>query len=138
MSKYQFTDKMGELSGFGGGYEAACRRMVIKGVEWLDEHKHADLSVSALKNTFGFVSPDSSDAKDLEKAFTKDEDDLTGAMVHQAWLHLLFIQKNGWKKYVEKMEEPDEKSATPTKEAGTTSSRQEEGVGTVRNTVKSE
>jgi hypothetical protein len=107
MKAYKFTDKMRELSGFGGGYEDCCRRMVIRGVEWLDKHKNANLSLKGFKNVFGLVKPGNEDSNELEEAFTKDEDDLTGAMVHQVWMHLMFIQKNGWNKYVEEMEAHD-------------------------------
>ena len=33
MGKYQYTDDMGEISGFGEGYEATCRAMVVAGLE---------------------------------------------------------------------------------------------------------
>ena len=32
MSKYQYTDDMAEISGFGGGYESTCRAMVAAGL----------------------------------------------------------------------------------------------------------
>ena len=42
MSKYVYTDNMSEISGFGGGYEAACRAMVVAGLEHLDANPQAD------------------------------------------------------------------------------------------------
>lgn len=42
MAKYEYTEGMGEISGFGGDYEQQCRAMVIAGVEWFDEHPDAN------------------------------------------------------------------------------------------------
>ena len=38
---YEFTPMMGEISGFGGSYEAGCRAMLKAAVEWLDAEKAA-------------------------------------------------------------------------------------------------
>ena len=38
MTKYTFTPDMNEISGFGGDYEACCRRMLSAALEWLDAH----------------------------------------------------------------------------------------------------
>jgi len=35
---YKYTEKCREISGMGGGYEDACRKMVIAGMLWFDEH----------------------------------------------------------------------------------------------------
>lgn len=106
MDKYKFTDKMHQISGFGGGYEDVCRQMVIKGVEWLEKHPKANLSVKTYKNVYGLTDAQSQDAKDLEKAFLEGNDDVTGAMVQAVWGHLYFIKKNGWNKYIKEMEKP--------------------------------
>lgn len=42
MTEFKHTDDMGEISGFGGGYEAACQNMLSAGVKWLNEHQNAD------------------------------------------------------------------------------------------------
>jgi hypothetical protein len=99
----KFTKTMQEISGFGGSYEEACRKMIIKGAQWLAKHPKADLKVGTYKNIYGVTTTQSPDAEELEKVFTSVSKDLTGAMVQAAWSHLLFIQKNGWKKYVESM-----------------------------------
>jgi len=41
-SKYKYTDDMGEISGFGGGYEQTCRNMVIAGIESFESSPEAD------------------------------------------------------------------------------------------------
>ena len=94
---------MGEISGFGGGYESACQDMLEAGVKWLDEHKKADLKMYGFKNVYGILISDSDDAKALEEVITKACDGCSGAM-HQAVMTLLaFIAKNGWEKYCEEL-----------------------------------
>lgn len=115
MSKYQYTDDMGELSGFGGGYEATCRAMVVAGLEWLDAHPNADPKFHGYKDVFGLIAEDNEDAKALSEAVIDASGrDCTGAMHQQAIQHILWIRKNGWDKYVEvkrkhKLEEDSKK-----------------------------
>lgn len=107
MSKYVFTDEMAEISGFGGNYEAACRRMIVAGLEWLDSHPEADPKFHGYKDVFGILTEDNDDAKALSNAITKDEPDITGAMHQAAIQHIIWIKKNnkegksGWERYVE-------------------------------------
>ncbi len=96
---------MRELSGFGGGYEECCRRMVVKGVEWLGKNKDAKLSVKSFKNVVGITETASKDAKALEKAFTKGEDDITGAMIQMTWEHLFFIKRKGWDEFTKQLKD---------------------------------
>jgi len=105
-AKYPWTDNMGEISGFGGGYESACRDMVYAGLAWLDAHPGADLKASTYRNVYGILNPESDDAKALEKAVTSACPDCSGAM-HQATMSAcMFIARNGWPKYVEAMTRP--------------------------------
>lgn len=112
---YEFTDEMGEISGFGGSYELDCRAMLKAGLEWLDENPQTDPQFHGYKNVYGIISEDNDDAKALTKAtmdakIIKDNgktircgDEATGAM-HQAVISSIFwIRKNGWQKYVETM-----------------------------------
>ena len=81
---YQFTDDMAEISGFGGGYENTCRRMILAGLKWFDAHPGADPKFHTFANVYGICSEDNDDAKALTKAMTAPpNDDCTGAM-HQA------------------------------------------------------
>lgn len=100
--KYIFTDDMGEISGFGGGYEKECRDMVVRGLEWLDEHPEADLKFSEYKNIYGIINEETEDAKALVKAMLGGETGHTGAMVQATVGHVMWIRKNGWDTYVEK------------------------------------
>jgi hypothetical protein len=105
MSKYQYTDDMKEISGFGGEYEEACRKMVVAGAEWFDEHPTAEPKFKGYKNVFGIIMEDNEDARALSDAVVKPSDDCTGAMHQAAIGHVLYIHKHGWEKYVEKMKQ---------------------------------
>jgi len=100
---YEFTDDMGEISGFGGGYEQTCRDMLKAGLEWLDEHPESDPCFKGYKNIYGVISADNEDAKRLSKAFVAVTDDCTGAM-HQAVItSAMWIKKHSWEEYVVEM-----------------------------------
>ena len=110
-TKYRHAEDMGEISGFGGGYESACQDMLEAGCKWLKEHKDPDLKASGLKNVYGIFNADSDDAKEMETAVMAVVDDCTGAM-HQAVMQRLFyIAKNGWEKYCEEIREHEKKEA---------------------------
>ena len=106
-TKYLFTPDMGEISGFGGGYEQTCRNMLATGLEWLDAHPDADPSFKGMKNVYGIIVDDNDDAKGLSEAVVSGSGgDCTGAM-HQAVVSTcLFIRKNGWDRYCEEMRKP--------------------------------
>lgn len=99
-SLYQFTEDMGEISGFGGGYEQTCRNMVVAGLEWFDAHPEAQPAFRGFKEIYGVLDSDNDDAKALSAAVVAGADgDCTGAM-HQATVgHVLWIKKNGWEAY---------------------------------------
>lgn len=108
MSKREWTPEMGEISGFGGGYEDMCRQMLFSALDWLDEHPDADPQFHGYEGIYGVISEDNEDAKSLsEAAVAPSMEDgsggATGAM-HQAVISsALWIRKNGWDAYVEAM-----------------------------------
>lgn len=107
MSKYIFTDDMREISGFGGGYEACCRRMVVAGLEWCDAHPQAEPKFHGYQGIYGVISEDNEDAKQLTAAViaAAEPEGATGAM-HQATIgHILGIRRVGWDAYVKDMRE---------------------------------
>lgn len=106
---YEFTKAMGEISGFGGGYEATCQNMLKAGMEWLDAHPNADPKFYGFKNIYGLIDEDNEDAKALSKAVVDGSGgDCTGAM-HQAVIyHCLVIRKHGWDYYVAEMSKREE------------------------------
>jgi len=93
-----------EISGFGGGYEKHCRKMLIAGIKWLEQNPKANPEFYGYKNVYGVISDDNEDAKALSKAVVDGADgDCTGAM-HQAVIEIiLYIRKNGIDKYLEQM-----------------------------------
>ena len=108
MTDYHWIDTMGEISGFGGKYEQACRDMVISGLRWWDEHPEANPVYSKLENVYGMIHEDNEDAKQLTKAIVSGCDDCTGAM-HQAVVeHIMAIRANGWEWYVRAMSESED------------------------------
>ena len=98
---FRHTPEMGEISGFGGGYEDACQDMLEAGVKWLEENKQADLKGHDFKNITGIFEPDSDDAKALSKVVTDACKDCTGAMHHAVMRRLFFIAGKGWDEYRE-------------------------------------
>lgn len=99
----KYTDKM-DVSGMGGAYEDACRAMILAGCDWLDAHPDAVPKFASLQGVFGYVKEENEDAESLSEAVAAACDDCTGAMHHQALLHVWFIKQNGWDKYTEEME----------------------------------
>ena len=105
MTEYIHTPAMGEISGFGGSYEAGCQTMLDAGVKWLEEHKDADLQAHSYENVFGIIIPDSDDAKELERVIVAAADEkypdggVTGAMLHAVMSRLFYIARKGWDDY---------------------------------------
>ena len=109
--RYTFTDDMGEISGFGGGYEQTCRNMLAAGLEWWDANPKADPRFQGYEGVYGILGEDNDDAKALTKAvIDASGGDATGAM-HQATIsHVFFVRKNGWEKYCEEMRSREDPS----------------------------
>lgn len=94
---FPWTPGMSEISGFGGGYEEACRTMVYAGLAWFKDHPTATPVFG------GLGSPKNDDAKSLETAILAAEPGCSGALFGATLNAILFVQKNGWSKYVEAM-----------------------------------
>lgn len=105
MSKYEFTNEMGEISGFGGDYEQACRKMVLAGIEYLEKNKSIDFSFKEYENIYGILAETSEDTDKVIKAMIAANDGFgaTGGMVQATLNHVKFIYEKGWNKYVETM-----------------------------------
>lgn len=101
--KRSFTDDMRQISGFGGGYEIACRKMVLAGLCWLDEHPEAEPKIHGWKGIYGVIEEDNADAKALSAVVMAACDGCSGAMHQAAMTTVLWIKANGWESYVEKM-----------------------------------
>lgn len=95
-----------DISGFGGGYEDTCQRMLWRGVAYLAEVKPDPAMWSGAKeyqNVYGLLITEGAELQALEKAIILPDDDATGAM-HQAVMgHLRFIHLNGvdaWREHM--------------------------------------
>lgn len=98
--EYRHTEDMGEISGFGGGYEACCQAMLEAGVAWLNDHPNPDLDGHSFKGVYGVMIADSDDAKAMESAILQAaKGEATGAMHHSVMSRLFWIAKNGWDAY---------------------------------------
>jgi DNA-directed RNA polymerase subunit N (RpoN/RPB10) len=106
MNKYQYTDKCAEISGFGGGYEDACRKMVIAGMEWMDEHPNANMNIATFNGIPELTLPRTDDAQELENVMN---DAVEGCCsVHMIQLSigcLLCARRLGWDTYIRRLEE---------------------------------
>lgn len=98
MVKYRFEKTMREISGFGGDYEAECRKMLRRGLLWLDEHPGADIRY----NNGSVFSPSNQETADLEEVVTGNSLP-SGAMLGTVLVHLYWIHTHSWKEYMEKM-----------------------------------
>ena len=109
--QYKHTDDMGEISGFGGGYEEVCQQMLHNGVKFLSERSGTDVRVLENPSIFGIVKLEGEDAQALEEAVMDGIDDATGAMHHAVMTRLALINKNGWDKYCEELRKPEPEDA---------------------------
>ena len=106
MKKYEFTKDMEEISGFGGGYEKTCRKMLTAGLKWFDENPKAKPKFHGYKQIYGIIGEDNEDARALSKAVIKGSDgEATGAMHQAVIIKILWIRKNGWNAFVKEMSE---------------------------------
>lgn len=96
-----FDETMMEISGFGGGYEDACQRMLRAGLEWLDAHPDAALEFQQLEGVVGLIQEKSPDAKVLSEAILAAEPECSSAMHHVVIRACIYIRGNGWEKYVD-------------------------------------
>lgn len=107
----EWTDDMGEISGFGGGYESTCRAMVLAGIEWIDSHPDADPQFKGSRAIFGIIIEDNNDAKALTEAILAPaKGEATGAMHHAAVGHVLAYKRLGWDEYVRQLREREDEA----------------------------
>ena len=126
MSDKIWGDDMGEISGFGGGYEAVCRAMVLAGISWVDAHQAVNPVFRGFKNVFGIAMEENEDAKALTKAMMdapvfhdgkkiqdRAGDDCTGAMHQAAVGHVLAYKRLGWEQYRNELIEREKAEPKP-------------------------
>lgn len=131
----EWTEEMGEISGFGGSYEAGCRAMVLAGLAWWDEHPDADPHFHGYEGIAGMIVEDDEDAKALTRAMldaevtigdevdadgidvdphttTVGEYGATGAMVQWSVNHVLAARRLGWEEYARQLAAREEEEAS--------------------------
>ena len=90
------TMKTIDISGFGGSYEAACQKMLLNGLRWLNKHPDFDFKhYKAYKNVTGLCIGEGSDTKSLDDAICEGVDP-SGAMHHAVISHLAYIHQNSY------------------------------------------
>lgn len=100
VQRYRHTPDMGEISGFGGGYERACQDMLEAGMNWLNQRQTVLLLEGhSYEGVYGVFAADSDDAKALEEAVIAAVPDCSGAMHHAVMSRLFWIATNGWDAY---------------------------------------
>lgn len=100
--EFKHTKEMGEISGFGGGYEEACQTMLDRGVRWLLLNPNKKPAIKEYTNLYGVLADENSDAEELSKVITEGLD-VTGAMHQTVMTRLMFICDNGWNRYCEEL-----------------------------------
>lgn len=91
-----------DITGFGGGYEATCQKMLWNAVRFLLSGRKEVLSKQS-PQIYGVAINEGADGKAFDSAMMDGISDATGAMHHCATNHALFIQKNGYKKWFEEI-----------------------------------
>lgn len=109
MSERVWTPEMGEISGFGGGYEECCRNGLEFVLRWFDERPDCN----------PLWHEQNEDSKAIDDALISASakwGGLTGAQ-HAAIIQAaVFIRANGWEKYREELEGRERKK-TPEEKA---------------------
>ena len=103
-----------DLSGFGGGYEDACQRMLWRGVAYLAEHQPPVSmwdDATEYEGIVGVMSIDGEDLKSLETHIMRDID-ATGAMHQCVMGHLRFIHRKGIDEWRRELSEHRPEGAT--------------------------
>lgn len=113
---FRHTPDMGEISGFGGGYEKACQDMLEAGVNYIHDQKlsGSDVQVTQYANVFGICFPENKPTKALEDAVVAASGgDCTGAMVHAVMGRLAYIAREGWDKYCDEVRKHEAANPEP-------------------------
>lgn len=102
------------ISGFGGGYENECQRMLWNGINYLREQKligeiNTGIEFQSFENVYGACFPKGEPAEKLSEAVMRGIDEATGAMHHAVMGHLMFICKMGTEKWFEEFRDLPER-----------------------------
>ena len=90
--------KTWDITGFGGGYEATCQKMLWNAVRFLVGQER-DVKSKQYESIYGIAINKGEDGMAFDKAMMKGIKDATGAMHQCATNHALYIGKNGYEKW---------------------------------------
>ena len=115
---FRHTPDMGEISGFGDGYEQCCQDMLEAGVRWLNEHRQADVQVLVSPQIYGVIREGTPDTEALSKVvLDAAKGEATGAMHHAVMARLSYIAANGWDAYCAEVRKRNSEPARRDEEA---------------------
>ena len=99
-----------DISGFGGGYEATCQKMLLNGLRFLRDKPDFDWSgYRTFKNVYGICSAVNDNAQALDKVLMDGIDDATGAMHQAVIFHLSYIHQHGYEEWLAEAQRQGEK-----------------------------
>lgn len=94
------------ISGFGGGYEWTCQRMLANGYKWLqancERKKHIDYQ--GFKGVYGLCEAVGDISREFDEAIMENVSDATGAMHHAVVAHLAYMSEHSWEQWVHEVE----------------------------------
>jgi len=112
LERFPWTDDMREISGMGGGYENACRKMVSAGMAWLVDHKDGQKpEMGTYEGITGIAFARNDAGVSFSDAVGKAVEDCTGAMHQFSCAHAKKAFEMGWPAYQEFMRELKRKEA---------------------------
>ena len=89
------------ISGMSTKYEEECQKMLMSGINWLEDNPMSNPEFKSIPGVYGVISNQNSDADLLSKEITDAVDDCTGAMHQCVVSHLMVIKKIGYDKWLE-------------------------------------
>lgn len=94
--------KTWDITGFGGGYESTCQKMLWNAVRFMRENLITELESKQYQNIAGIAdNSDDPNGKVFDDAMMEGIDDATGAMHQCATNHARYIAKNGYQMWFE-------------------------------------
>ena len=97
-----------DISGFGGGYEACCQRLLTNALVYLAGKGDAEgLKFKGYENVTGLCIPEGKLSEEMDRAVMEGEDDVTGAMHRGSISHAFWIVRNGYDAWWEEGRERD-------------------------------
>jgi hypothetical protein len=104
VQRYEWTDEMDEISGFGGEYEESCRQMVTAGLKWLERNDGPATEFSMGDNVFARIDEEAEATDELRTHMASAVDmDPSPSMLHLCVKHTLYAHEIGFEAYVTRL-----------------------------------